>query len=104
MLRSSPLFQLYLVRFAIFTGSRRASSGSTGFRPCWRSRWGSPFRIVRPQPVLVDLVQGPGGSQIKAHLLAHNAALDRDKQAGKPPANIPASRSTKHPPKRPSSG
>ena len=40
--------------------------------------------------MLVDLVEGPGESQIKAHLEEHNAALERDSKAGKPRPNVPA--------------
>ena len=35
--------------FAIFTASPRVSSGSTDFRPCWRSRWASHFGIGPPR-------------------------------------------------------
>ena len=90
MLRSSPLFQLYLVRLRDFYRQPARVFWVYGFPTLLAIALGFAFQNRPPEPVLVDLVEGPGGSQLKAHLLEHNAALDRDKQAGKPSANIPA--------------
>jgi ABC-2 type transport system permease protein len=90
MLRSSPLFQLYLVRLRDFYRQPARVFWVYGFPTLLAIALGFAFQNRPPAPVLVDLVQGPGEVQIKAHLEEHNARLEREKQAGKPRINVPA--------------
>ena len=90
MLRSSPLFQLYLVRLRDFYRQPARVFWVYGFPTLLAIALGFAFQNRPPHPILVDLVQGPGAAQIKAALDAHNAALEREKQAGKPRLNVPS--------------
>ena len=90
MLRSSPLFQLYLVRLRDFYRQPARVFWVYGFPTLLAIALGFAFQNRPPAPLLVDLVEGPAGSQIKAHLEEHNAALEREKQAGKPRQNVPS--------------
>src|SRR5271163_2304049 len=90
MLRSSPLFQLYLVRLRDFYRQPARVFWVYGFPTLLAIALGFAFQSRPPAPVLVDLVEGPAESRIKAQLEAHNAALDRDHQAGKPRQNVPS--------------
>jgi ABC-2 type transport system permease protein len=97
MLRSSPLFQLYLVRLRDFYRQPARVFWVYGFPTLLAIALGFAFQNRPPAPILVDLIQGPGEAQIKAHLEAHNAALEGAKLVGalnrlvrKPLANVPA--------------
>jgi ABC-2 type transport system permease protein len=90
MLRSSPLFQLYLVRLRDFYRQPARVFWVYGFPTLLAIALGFAFQNRPPAPVLVDLVQGPAESRIKVELEAHNAALERDHKAGKPRQNVPA--------------
>src|ERR1700679_391900 len=90
MLRSSPLFQLYLVRLRDFYRQPARVFWGYGFPTLLAIALGFAFPNRPPAPVFVDLISGPGASQIKPQLEAHNAALERDKQVGKPQVNVPA--------------
>jgi ABC-2 type transport system permease protein len=90
MLRSSPLFQLYLVRLRDFYRQPARVFWVYGFPTLLAIALGFAFQNRPPAPLLVDLVEGPGAAQIKAHLEQHNAALDGEKQAAKRRVNIPS--------------
>jgi ABC-type multidrug transport system permease subunit len=88
MLRSSPLFQLYLVRLRDFYRQPARIFWVYGFPILLAIALGFAFQS-RPAPVVADLVTGPGAAQIKAYLQDHNAELAGAKQAGKAQWNFP---------------
>jgi ABC-2 type transport system permease protein len=90
MLQSSPLIQLYLVRLRDFYRQPARVFWVYGFPTLLAIALGFAFQNRPPAPVLVDLVQGPAESRIKAALEEHNATLDRDHKAGKPRQNVPS--------------
>jgi ABC-2 type transport system permease protein len=90
MLQSSPLIQLYLVRLRDFYRQPARVFWVYGFPTLLAIALGFAFQNRPPAPVLVDVVQGPAESRIKAQLEEHNSALDRDHKAGKPRQNVPA--------------
>jgi ABC-2 type transport system permease protein len=90
MLRSSPLFQLYLVRLRDFYRQPARVFWVYGFPTLLAIALGFAFQNRPPAPLLVDLVTGPGAVQLKAHLEEHNAALEREKHAGTPRVNVPS--------------
>ncbi len=90
MLRSSPLFQLYLVRLRDFYRQPARVFWVYGFPTLLAIALGFAFQNRPPAPLLIDLVTGPGAVQIKAHLVEHNAALQGAKQAGRPRVNVPS--------------
>jgi ABC-2 type transport system permease protein len=90
MLRSSPLFQLYLVRLRDFYRQPARVFWVYGFPTVLAIALGFAFQNRPPAPLLVDLVTGSGAVQLKAHLDAHNAAIEREKHAGTPRVNVPS--------------
>jgi ABC-type multidrug transport system permease subunit len=84
MLRSSPLFQLYLVRLRDFYRQPSRVFWVYGFPTLLAIALGFAFRNRPPAPVAVDLVTGPGAAEIKAAIASHNAALIKAKDSGKP--------------------
>jgi ABC-2 type transport system permease protein len=90
MLQSSPLIQLYLVRLRDFYRQPARVFWVYGFPTLLAIALGFAFQNRPPAPVLVDLVQGPAESRIKAALEAHNGALEQDHKAGKPRQNVPS--------------
>ena len=66
MLRSSPLFQLYLVRLRDFYRQPARVFWVYGFPTLLAIVLGFAFQNRPPAPILVDLVEGPGSAQIKA--------------------------------------
>ncbi len=93
MLRSSPLFQLYLVRLRDFYRQPARVFWVYGFPDTAGDRAGIRLQEspARPDPCRPD--RGPRVGPVKAHLEQHNAAfLNEQKQAGKPPIERPAGR------------
>jgi ABC-2 type transport system permease protein len=90
MLKSSPLFQLYLVRLRDFYRQPARVFWVYGFPTLLAIALGFAFKNRPPAPVQVDLVDKAGASTIKAHLEAHNAALLEAEKGGSPRQNAPA--------------
>jgi ABC-2 type transport system permease protein len=90
MLRSSPLFQLYLVRLRDFYRQPARVFWVYGFPTLLAIALGFAFQNRPPAPLLMDLIEGSGAAQLKGRLEGHNAALDQEKIAGKPRVNVPA--------------
>jgi len=90
MPRSSPLFQLYLVRLRDFYRQPARVFWVYGFPTIMAVALGFAFRNRPPSPVEADLVQKSGAAEIKAAVASHNASLESDKKAGKPRVNIPS--------------
>jgi ABC-type multidrug transport system permease subunit len=84
MLRSSPLFQLYLVRLRDFYRQPARVFWVYGFPTLLAIALGFAFRNRPPAPIQVDLIEGPGAAEITAAIASHNAALKRETKAGKP--------------------
>jgi ABC-type multidrug transport system permease subunit len=84
MLRSSPLFQLYLVRLRDFYRQPARVFWVYGFPTLLAIALGFAFRNRPPAPIAVDLVEAPGAAEIKAAITSHNQALEHDRNAGKP--------------------
>jgi len=84
MLQSSPLLQLYLVRLRDFYRQPARVFWVYGFPTLLAISLGFAFRNRLPAPVSIDLVDGPGAAAIKAAIADYNAALEREKEAGKP--------------------
>jgi ABC-type multidrug transport system permease subunit len=84
MLKSSPLFQLYLVRLRDFYRQPARVFWVYGFPTLLAIALGFAFKSRPPAPVLVDLVDKAGASTLKARLEAHNSDLDRAEKAGAP--------------------
>ena len=62
MLRSSPLFQLYLVRLRDFYRQPARVFWVYGFPTLLAIALGFAFQNRPPAPILVDLVEGPGAA------------------------------------------
>jgi ABC-2 type transport system permease protein len=90
MLRSSPLFQLYLVRLRDFYRQPARVFWVYGFPTIMAIALGFAFQNRPPAPIQVDLVQKSGAAEVKAAVTAHNAMLEAAKLAGKPRVNMPA--------------
>src|SRR5271163_323932 len=90
MLRSSPLFQLYLVRLRDFYRQPARVFWVYGFPTLLAIALGFAFQNRPPAPLLVDLVTSSGAEQLKADLEKHNATLEQAKQAGTPRVNVPS--------------
>jgi ABC-2 type transport system permease protein len=90
MLRSSPLFQLYLVRLRDFYRQPARVFWVYGFPTMLAIVLGFAFKNRDPGPIPVDLIEGPGAAQIKAYLEAHNAVVNRQKLAHETRSNVPA--------------
>jgi ABC-2 type transport system permease protein len=90
MLRSSPLFQLYLVRLRDFYRQPARVFWVYGFPTLLAIALGFAFQNRPPAPLMIDLVTGPGAAQIKADIEKHNATLEQEKQAGTPKVNVPS--------------
>ncbi len=94
MLRSSPLFQLYLVRFRDFYRQPARVFWVYGFPTIMAIALGFAFQNRLPAPIEVDLMKKSGAVEVKAAVKAHNASLENAKSAGKPRLNVPADRAT----------
>ena len=90
MLRSSPLFQLYLVRLRDFYRQPARIFWVYGFPTILAIVLGWAFQSRPPAPILVDLVQDPASSWIRSALEAHNSAIEAEKAAGKARMNAPS--------------
>src|SRR5215813_4385314 len=90
MLKSSPLFQLYLVRLRDFYRQPARIFWVYGFPTLLAIVLGLAFQNRPPAPVQVDLAQGPGSSGLEAAVTAHNAWLDREQAAGRARKDLPA--------------
>jgi ABC-2 type transport system permease protein len=90
MLRSSPLFQLYLTRLRDFYRQPSRIFWVYGFPTLLAIVLGWAFQSRPPAPILVDLVRDPGSSGIKSALEAHNSTIERERAAGKARMDIPA--------------
>src|SRR5437867_831655 len=90
MLRSSPLFQLYLMRLRDFYRQPARIFWVYGFPTLLAIVLGLAFQSRPPAPIPVDLVQGPGGSAIQTAIGAHNAALERERATGRVRRDVPA--------------
>ena len=90
MLRSSSLFQLYLVRLRDFYRQPARVFWVYGFPTIMAVALGFAFQNRLPAPIEVDLMNKSGADEVKAAVKMHNAALDRESQAGKPRLNVPA--------------
>jgi ABC-type multidrug transport system permease subunit len=90
MLKTSPLFQLYLTRLRDFYRQPARIFWVYGFPTLLAIVLGLAFQNRPPAPVQVDLIPGPGSPWIKTQVADHNAALERDKAAGRSRINVPA--------------
>jgi ABC-2 type transport system permease protein len=90
MLRSSPLFQLYLVRLRDFYRQPARVFWVYGFPTIMATALGFAFQNRPPAPVAVDLVDTAGASEIKSAVTAYNARLESEKRAGKPRLDLPS--------------
>src|SRR5438552_2256066 len=90
MLRESPLFQLYLTRLRDFYRQPARIFWVYGFPTLLAIVLGLAFQSRPPAPIPVDLVQGLGSSTIQAAIAAHNAALERERAAGRVRMDVPA--------------
>src|SRR5215472_15124612 len=86
MLKTSPLFQLYLVRLRDFYRQPARIFWVYGFPTVL----GLAFQNRPPAPVQIDLISGPGSTWIKAQVAAHDATLERDKAVGRLRRDVPA--------------
>jgi ABC-2 type transport system permease protein len=89
MLKSSPLFQLYLVRLRDFYRQPARVFWVYGFPTMLAIVLGFAFKNSEPAPIPIDLIEGPGSAQIKAHLEQHNVSVERQRKAGTPRTNVP---------------
>jgi ABC-2 type transport system permease protein len=90
MLQSSPLAQLYLVRLRDFRRQPARVFWVYGFPTLLAIALGFAFQNRPPAPIQVDLIKGSGSEAIKVAFEAHNASLERAKQAGSPRLSTPA--------------
>jgi ABC-2 type transport system permease protein len=90
MLPNSPLFQLYATRLRDFYRQPARIFWVYAFPTLLAIVLGLAFQNRPPAPILVDLMQGPGSSWVKAALEAHNASLEKDRAAGRPRLDVPA--------------
>jgi ABC-2 type transport system permease protein len=89
MLRSSPLFQLYLVRLRDFYRQPARIFWVYGFPTIMAIALGFAFQNRPPAPIEVDLVNKSGSAEVTNAVEAHNKALESAKSAGKPRLNVP---------------
>ena len=89
MLKTSPLFQLYLTRLRDFYRQPARIFWVYGFPTLLAIVLGLAFQNRPPSPVQVEVIPGPGASWIKAKLDAHNAAIERDRAAGRSRMDVP---------------
>ena len=90
MLRSSPLFQLYLVRLRDFYRQPARVFWVYGFPTIMAVALGFAFQNRLPAPIEVDLVKKSGADEVKAAVKAHNDALAIAKSADQPKLGMPA--------------
>ena len=90
MLRSSPLFQLYLVRMRDFYRQPARVFWVYGFPTIMAVALGFAFQNRPPAPIAVDLVQKSGADEVKAAVKTHNAALEAARLAKQPQLTVPA--------------
>src|SRR6516225_2312712 len=83
MLKASPLLQLYLVRLRDFYRQPARVFWVYGFPTLMAVALGLAFQNRPPAPIAIDLVKGSGSAALKEKIDAHNADLEKDKQAGK---------------------
>jgi ABC-type multidrug transport system permease subunit len=89
-MRSSPLFQLYLVRLRDFYRQPARVFWVYGFPTLLAVALGFAFKNRPPAPIVVDLIEGSSSKAIRAAIDEHNAALVRDQKAGHPRLHLPA--------------
>lgn len=89
MLQGSPLFQLYVTRLRDFYRQPARIFWVYGFPTLMAICLGMAFQNRPPAPIQADLTEGPGSSWIRSALEAHNAALDKDRAAGRPRLDVP---------------
>jgi ABC-type multidrug transport system permease subunit len=90
MLQNSPLFQLYVTRLRDFYRQPARIFWVYGFPTLMAIVLGLAFQNRPPEPIQVDLMEGPGSSWIRSALEAHNVSLDKDRAAGRPRLDVPA--------------
>ncbi len=90
MLRSSPLFQLYLVRLRDFYRQPARVFWVYGFPTIMAVSLGFAFQNRLPAPIEVDLMNKSGAIEVKAAVKTHNASLESGSRAGAPRLNVPA--------------
>ena len=90
MLKTSPLFQLYLIRLRDFYRQPARIFWVYGFPTVLAIVLGLAFQNRPPAPVQIDLISGPGSTWIKAQVAAHNVTLERDKAVGRLRRDVPA--------------
>jgi ABC-2 type transport system permease protein len=88
LLKSSPLFQLYLVRLRDFYRQPARVFWVYGFPTLLAIALGFAFRSRPPAPVVADLVTRSGADSILAALEGHNAALVREQASGSPKLHV----------------
>src|SRR5262249_9187709 len=84
MFKSSPLFQLYLVRLRDFYRQPARIFWVYGFPTLMAIALGLAFQNRLPGPVPIDLVKSEGADWIKGAAEAHNAVLASEARSGKP--------------------
>lgn len=89
MFRSSPLFQLYLVRLRDFYRQPARVFWVYGFPTIMAISLGLAFQNRPPAPIEVDVVKKSGADEVIAAVKAHNLSLESAKSAGKPRLNVP---------------
>jgi ABC-2 type transport system permease protein len=90
MLRSSSLFQLYLVRLRDFYRQPARVFWVYGFPTIMAVALGFAFQSRLPAPIEVDLMKKPGAVDVKAAVEVHNASLKSASSAGEPRLNVPS--------------
>jgi ABC-2 type transport system permease protein len=90
MLRSSPLFQLYLVRLRDFYRQPARVFWVYGFPTIMAVSLGFAFQNRPPAPIEVDVMKKSGADEVIAAVNAHNLSLESASRAGKPQLNVPA--------------
>src|SRR6516165_8909578 len=89
MLRSSPLFQLYLVRLRDFYRQPARVFWVYGFPTIMAVSLGFAFQNRPPAPIEVDLISKSGSAWVKSAVDAYNSALESATKAGKPRLSAP---------------
>jgi ABC-type multidrug transport system permease subunit len=90
MLRSSPLFQLYLVRLRDFYRQPARVFWVYGFPTILAIALGFAFQNRPPAPIEVDLMTKSGSNEIKDAVKTHNDSLKNARSSGKPRLNVPS--------------
>ncbi len=88
MFKSSPLFQLYLVRLRDFYRQPARVFWVYGFPTLMAIALGLAFQNRPPGPVDIDLVKSEGAAGLKAAIEAHNTELTSEARAGKHRRNV----------------